>query len=117
MKAKFTQRDGFQTTVDPFRPKPPHIKRRGAALHKIHDVLSTEFAPNEKIKHVHRTRGATLYTLYCAMHQETEAIRQLATVSWEDFGMKVTVTNIISEPCVKAEAQAELRVLAGSLAS
>lgn len=76
-QAKFTTRGGSQTTVEAFRPKPPHIKRRGAVLHKVYNILEKGLAQDEKIKQVHRTRRDPAYTLYYAMHKETEEIRQL----------------------------------------
>lgn len=92
-----------------------HIKRRGSALHPVYALLKDKFlAAGESIKQVHRTRGAMPYTLYYATNRETEDIRQLATVSWEDSGAKVKFKDSIAEPCVPEEVQAEMRALTGT---
>lgn len=94
---KFTRRDGSESSAEPFRPKPPHVKRRGSALHPVCTLLydNKVLVADEAIKRVHRERGASPFTLYYALHKDTEHIRQLATVCWEDSGAKVTIKDII----------------------
>lgn len=68
----------------------------------------------DMIKQVHRTRGPQPYTLYYAMHRDTDNIRLLATVSSNDSGAKVTISEIATEPDISAEAQVALQALAGA---
>lgn len=102
----FVKLDGAEDTVEAFRPRPPHIKRRGAAFHPVYGVLQ-----RHDIKQVHRTRGPQPHTLYYGMKGDTEEIRLLATVSWRDDGSKAALVDVIPEPVLGAEAQAALRGL------
>lgn len=48
------------------------------------------------------------------MNRDTEDIRLLATVGWEDSGTRVTLKDAIAEPCIPAEVQTAMRTLAGA---
>lgn len=112
---KYSKRDGNEGQVGPFRPCPSHIKRRGTALHQVHEVLEARvLAAEEQTKQVHRTRGPQPYMLYYAMHFRTEQVRLMATVSWSDSGVKVTINHFVPEPDIQDEAKAALRGLLGA---
>lgn len=81
-------------------------------MHPVYELLEDKvLATGEKIKQIHRTRGPTPYTLYYAMHRDTEEIRLLATISWEDSGMRVTLKDAVAEPCIPEEVQAAMKEL------
>lgn len=111
---KYVKRCGEDGKVESFRHRPPHIKRRGAALHTVYALLDGKARTGEEnIKQVHRSRGPQPYTLYYAMHRDTENIRLLVAASWNDSGAKV-ISEIVTEPDISAEAQAALQALAGA---
>lgn len=114
-EVKYAKRDGTDGQVEPLRPRPPHIKRRGTALHPVYEVLDREVVTSEeKIKQVHRTRGSTPYTMYYAMNRATEHIRLMATASWIDSGTRVTLKEIVAEPNIPDDAKTALRELVGA---
>lgn len=110
----FKMLDGTEGTVEAFRPRPPHIKRRGTALDPIYDVISAkELKAGEVIKQVHRARGPQPYMLDYTMERATENIRWLATVCWNDTGVRVNLKEVVTEPGVDGETQAALQSLVG----
>lgn len=55
---KFVRRDGPEGAVESFRPLPPHIQRRGAALHPVYGGLRNHaLTAAETIKQVHRSHA------------------------------------------------------------
>lgn len=110
----FTTRCVEEAQIELFRPRPPHIRRRGMALHLVCGVsASTPRQSGEVVKLAHRARSAQSYTLYSVIHKATEAIRLLATVTWADSGTSVAVQEIIAEQGLIEETRAKLKALQG----
>lgn len=106
------KRDGCAGMVESLRPRPPHIKRRGAAVHPVYEALQKHaLSASEATKQVYGALGPQPYTLYYKMQRGTGDMQLLTTVSWRDMSGRVDLVEIVSEPTLSEAARAALHPL------
>lgn len=64
------------------RPMP--VRRRGAAMAPIHEVLETHVSPGEKLEQAHETKDTDQHTIFYAVNETQDAVRELVRVHWVD---------------------------------
>lgn len=87
--------------------RPLDVRRRGAALHPVYEILSSKIPAGRVLGQQHRARGPRPYTSYHAVDEPSDSAIPLCTIRWRDAGTEVQLLELIPEPDFAREVAAE----------